>query len=54
MKYLKLYEQFRLITEAIYEDVEVVLSMDRRGVSEESAKSFDIILKNEEVIKSMK
>lgn len=54
MKYLKLYEQFRLITEAIYEDVELVLSMDRRGVSEESAKSFDIILKNEEVIESMK
>lgn len=54
MKYLKLYEQFRLITEAIYEDVEVVLSKDRRGVSEELAKSFDIILKNEEVIKNMK
>ena len=53
MKYLKLYEQFKLITEAIYDDVSVQLSNKKRGVSEPGAKSFDILFNNKEVMRKM-
>ena len=52
MKYLKLYEHFRLITEAAYKDVEVKLSEKKRGFSEPEARSFDIILTNPTVVKN--
>lgn len=53
MKYLKLYEHFRLITEAAYKDVEVKLSKKKRGFSEPEARSFDIILTNPTVVKNL-
>ena len=53
MKHLKLYEQFRLILEAIYDDVAVRISNKKRGVCERDSKSFDIFFNNKEVMRKM-
>ena len=53
MKHLKLYEQFRLILEAIYDDVAVRISNKKRGVCEADAKSFDIFFNNKEIMRKM-
>ena len=44
MKHLKLFEQFSLILESIYDDVSVQITNKERGVSQPGAKSFDISL----------
>ena len=53
MKHLKLFEQFSLILESIYDDVSVRITNKERGVSQPGAKSFDIFFNNKEVVRKM-
>ena len=53
MKHLKLFEQFRLILESIYDDVSVQITDKERGVSQSGAKSFDIFFNNKDVMRKM-